>query len=110
MIRCALHAVREKVRDESRAPMYPAHPLTASAFRDSLLPSNQNHGFPLQEQKEVPSSGAHRSQDLGAPKKEGPRGELAAQCDTHARIFLLQEPPVHQLRTNEVKSREDKIL
>lgn len=43
----------------------------------------------LQEQKEIPSSGARRSGDLGTPQEEGFGGERVAQCDTHARILLL---------------------
>lgn len=60
----------------------------------------------LQEQEEIPSSSSHRGKNLGAPQKEGFGGELSAQCDTHARIFLLQESPMHQLRINEVSDRD----
>lgn len=60
----------------------------------------------MQEQKKIPSSGSHRGKNLGAAQKEGPGRELAAQRDTHARIFLLQESPVHQLRVNEVSEEE----
>lgn len=59
----------------------------------------------MQEQEEIPSSGTHRSENLGAPQEERPGGELVAQCDTHARVFLLQESPVYQLRINEVSGR-----
>jgi len=73
-----------------------------SASRRFLLFKQRELSLSLQEQEEIPSSGSHRSENLGASQKEGFGGELAAQCDTHARIFLLQESSVHQFRINEV--------
>lgn len=64
------------------------------------------HFCSLQKQKEIPSSGSHRGEDLGASQEEGSGDELATQCDTHARIFLFQESLMHQFRTNEVSDRK----
>lgn len=78
-----------------------AHP-----FARLLLSPHSNDAalslVPLQEQKEIPSPGAHRGEDLGAPQEERLGRERVAQCDTHARILLFQEPLVHHLRVNEV--------
>jgi len=73
-----------------------------SAPRRFLLFKQRELSLSLQEQEKIPSSGSHRSENLGASQKEGFGGELAAQCDTHARIFLLQESSVHQFWINEV--------
>lgn len=51
----------------------------------------------LQKQKEIPSSSARRSGDFGTSQEKRFRSECVAQCDTHARILLLQEPFVHHL-------------
>lgn len=109
MIR-SVHAIREK-----KAVVMNAGADTSGTSADRVrLPRvrrfcrRSETRFSLQEQKEIPSSGAHRSEDLGAFEEEGSRGELAAQCDTYARIFLLQESPVHQLRINEVRDTRDR--
>lgn len=57
---------------------------------------HQNH----KEQEEVPSSGSDRSTYPGPSQDEG-QGR-STQRDTHAGLFLLQEPPLYQLRTHEV--------
>lgn len=53
-----------------------------------------------QEQEAVPSPGAGRGPHPGPPQEKGQRWH--PQRDTHARVLLLPEPPVHQLRTHEV--------
>lgn len=91
--------LRSEKRKTRRTTSVVAAPIDPAFFR-GCVPLSESLLYlklSLQEQKEIPSSGAHRSENLGASQEEGLRGELAAQCDTHARIFLLQESSVHQL-------------